>query len=390
SHGEIGCAELGKERKPSRFYKSLATASDTFLKDTAVRPEDVASMLYTSGTTSNPKGVLITHANYVHAGEVMSKSIRLSPDDRQFIVLPLFHANAQYYSTMSALTVGASIALTERFSASRYFKQAKRANATVGSLFAAPIRMILRQPYDPKDADNPLRTVWFAQTITPAQLEEFERKFDVKLLQLYGMTETVSTPLMNPIDGVRKNMGIGRPVLGAEVKLVDDSGQEVPPGEVGQILVKGVPGRTLMQGYFNNSSATQDALREGWLYTGDNARMDEEGYFYFVDRLKDMIKRSGENVAAGEVEKVILEHPAVFDCAVIGVPDEVRDESIVAYVILREGQTANPEGILDFCRQRLAKFKVPEAIEFIGELPRTSVGKIQKHVLRKLHQEGQA
>ncbi|SFJ66686.1 AMP-binding protein [Thermoflavimicrobium dichotomicum] len=350
--------------------------------------EDVAAMMYTSGTTSRPKGVLITHANYLYAGEVMSKSIRLTPDDRPFIVLPLFHANAQYYSTMSALTVGASIAMTERFSASRYFKQAKRLGATVGSLFAAPIRMILRQKYDPADRDHNLRVVWFAQTVTEEQLETFEKNYNTKLLQLYGMTETIGTPLMNPIDGVRKNMGIGKPVLGYEVKVVDDFGNEVPQGEVGELIVKGVPGRTLMKGYFNNQQATEEALKEGWLYTGDNVRMDEEGYFFFVDRKKDMIKRAGENVAANEIEKVITQHPGVFDCAVIGIPDEIRDESIKAYVVLREGHQVSPDEIISFCQTRLAKFKVPEYVEFVTELPRTSVGKIQKHILRKMHQEG--
>lgn len=350
--------------------------------------EDVAAMMYTSGTTSRPKGVLITHANYLYAGEVMSKSIRLTPEDRQFIVLPLFHANAQYYSSMSALTVGASIAMTERFSASRYFKQAKRLGATVGSLFAAPIRMILRQKFDPADRSHNLRMIWFAQTVTEEQLAAFEENYNTKLLQLYGMTETIGTPLMNPLDGVRKNMGIGRPVLGYEVKIVDDCGNEVPQGEVGELIVKGVPGRTLMKGYFNNQQATDEALKDGWLYTGDNVRMDEEGYFFFVDRKKDMIKRAGENVAANEIETVIAEHPGVFDCAVIGIPDEIRDETIKAYIVLREGHHVSPEEIRSFCQARLAKFKVPEFVEFVAELPRTSVGKIQKHILRNMHQEG--
>ena len=148
--------------------------------------EDVAAMLYTSGTTSKPKGVQITHANYIFTGEVMSKSIRLTPNDRQFIVLPLFHGNAQYYSTMSALIVGGSIAITEKFSASRYFKQAKRLGVTVGSLFAAPIRMILAQAYDPNDQHHSLRVIWFAQSVAEDQLNDFERKFGVSLLQMYG------------------------------------------------------------------------------------------------------------------------------------------------------------------------------------------------------------
>ncbi|BCJ86246.1 AMP-binding protein [Effusibacillus dendaii] len=350
--------------------------------------EDVAAMLYTSGTTSKPKGVQITHANYLFTGEVMSKSIRLSPDDRQFIVLPLFHGNAQYYSAMSAFVVGASIAITERFSASRYFKQAKRLGATVGSLFAAPIRMILAQNYDPADQDNSLRIIWFAQSVTQEQLTMFEDKYNVSLLQMYGMTETVGVPLMNPIDGIRKNMSIGRPTIGYEVKVVDEEGKEVPTGQVGQIVVKGIPGRTLMKGYFKNPVATAEALRDGWLYTGDNARIDDDGYFYFVDRIKDMIKRAGENVAANEVESVLAEHPSVYEAAVIGIPDPMRDEAIKAYVILHNNHDISEEELLSYCRERLAKFKVPDSIEFISEFPRTSVGKIQKQVLRQRNEEG--
>jgi crotonobetaine/carnitine-CoA ligase len=350
--------------------------------------EDVAGMLYTSGTTSKPKGVQVTHANYLYTGEVMSKSIRLSPDDRQFIVLPLFHGNAQYYSAMSALTVGASIAITEKFSASRYFKQAKRLGATVGSLFAAPIRMILAQTYDPADQNHAIRVIWFAQSVTQEQLIEFEEKYHVPLLQMYGMTETIGIPLMNPIDGIRKNMSVGKPTIGYEVKVVDEQGKEVPTGQAGQIIVKGIPGRTLMKGYFNNPAATAEALRDGWLYTGDNARLGEDGYFYFVDRIKDMIKRAGENVAANEVESVLAEHPSVYEAAVIGIPDDVRDEAIKAYVILRREHDVSEEELIAYCRGRLAKFKVPDSIEFIDEFPRTSVGKVQKHILRRMQEEG--
>ena len=347
--------------------------------------EDVAAMLYTSGTTSKPKGVQITHANYIFTGEVMSKSIRLTPNDRQFIVLPLFHGNAQYYSTMSALIVGGSIAITERFSASRYFKQAKRLGVTVGSLFAAPIRMILAQAYDPNDQHHSLRVIWFAQSVAEDQLNDFERKFGVSLLQMYGMTETVGVPLMNPLDGIRKNMSIGKPTIGYEVKIVDENGHEVPDGQAGQIIVKGIPSRSLMKGYYKDTKATSETLKDGWLYTGDNGRIGEDGYFYFVDRVKDMIKRAGENVAANEVESVLAAHPSIYESAVIGIPDAMRDEAILAYVILRENETSTEEELMNYCRERLAKFKVPDAIEFVDEFPRTSVGKVQKHILRKMH-----
>ena len=344
--------------------------------------EDVVSIMYTSGTTSKPKGCLITHANYLHVGQVVSKSIRLSPEDRALIVLPFFHGNGQYYMFMPALTVGGSVAITERFSASQYIKQAKRLGATVGSLFAAPIRMILAQDYDESDKNNPLRMVFFAQSVTEQQFSEFETKFDVPLLQLYGMTETVVPPLMNPLDGARENLSIGRPVITAEVKLIDDDGKEVGFNEPGQIIIKGVPGRTIMKGYFKNEKATNETIQDGWLHTGDKAMLTEEGYFYFVDRKKDMFKRAGENVAAIEVETAIMEHPAVYEAAVVSVPDEIRDEAIKGFVILKKGENITEEELLEHCRQHLAKFKVPDEIEFVEDFPRTSVGKIQKHKLK--------
>ncbi|HWL12909.1 MAG TPA: AMP-binding protein, partial [Ureibacillus sp.] len=364
------------------FDHLLRTASIDTNRFPEVSPEDVVGMLYTSGTTSKPKGVQVTNANYLYTGELMSKSVQVTEDDRMFIVLPLFHGNAQYYSTMSALVAGGSIALTEKFSASRYFKQAKSLGGTVGSLFAAPIRMILAKDYDAADHENPIRLVMFAQSIAEHQVKEFEEKFDLKLLHMYGMTETVGIPLINPLNGVRKNQSIGRPSIGYEVKLIDENGVEVERGAVGQIAVKGVPGRTIMKQYFKNEEATMQALQDGWLLTGDNARIGEDGYFYFVDRVKDMIKRSGENVAAQEVESVLTQHLAVYESAVIGVPDDMRDEAIKAFVILNKGMSVTEAELIDFCKARLAKFKVPDSIEFVQDFPRTPVGKIQKHLLR--------
>jgi crotonobetaine/carnitine-CoA ligase len=159
--------------------------------------------------------------------------------------------------------------------------------------------------------------------------------------------------------------------------------------ERGEIVVRGLPGWSLMKGYYRNPEATAGTLRENWLHSGDNARRDGDGYFFFVDRVKDMIKRSGENVAATEVESVMMQHPAVFECAVIGVPDEIRDEKIKAVVVLESGARATESELRSWCAERLAKFRVPELIEFRDNLPRTSVGKIQKHILRREHQERQ-
>jgi len=370
------------------FGGLLADCPETPPKVPAPAPTDEAAILYTSGTTARPKGVLVTHANYLCAGETVARAVRLTPEDRQLCVLPLFHGNAQYYSTMSALVAGASVALMARFSASRYFDQAIAHRCTVSSLFAAPIRMLLAQPRRPEHARNDLRAVIFAQSVTPAQLDEWEERFRAPLLQLWGMTETMGPPIINPFDGERRNMSMGRPAPGYTSRLVDESGRPVARGEIGQIVVQGEPGLSLMKGYYKNPEATAGTLRGGWLWSGDNARQDDDGYYHFVDRAKDMIKRAGENVAASEVEAVIREHPGVFDCAVIGVPDEMRDEAILAVVVPRGEEEGRPpaalteDEVIGWCRERLAGFRVPQFVRFRAELPRTSVGKIRKHILR--------
>ena len=270
---------------------------------------EVVGILYTSGTTSRPKGVLVTNANYIVAGETVAKALSLTSDDRNLVVLPLFHGNAQYYSTMGTVVSGASMVLSSRFSASGYFDQAIRHRCTVSSLFSAPMRMLLAQPVRREHADNCLRAIIFAQSLTPRQLDEWQERFNAPLMQIWGMTETMGPPLMNPLHYRRDNMSVGLPAMGYCVRLVDDQGNDVAPGEPGQIIVAGEAGRTLMKGYFKNPDATRETIRDGWLWSGDNARLDENGYFHFVDRAKDMIKRSGENVAASEVEAVILSPP---------------------------------------------------------------------------------
>lgn len=368
---------------PRTFAQHLEGASSAPPAFVEVSQDDVA-ILYTSGTTSRPKGCLITHANYIHAGEAVAQHAGIRHEDRNYVVLPYLHGNAQYYSAMSALVAGATVVFTDRFSASRFWEIGAQHAVTVLSLFAAPIRMLLAQPSKPLPGDRP-RLAVFAQNVTPGQLYEWQQRFDVPLLQIYGMTEQLGWPLANPLHGRRDNMSIGRPTLPFRCRVINDAGDDVSPGTAGQLLVHGIAGLSLMRGYYKNPEATADAIREGWLWTGDNVREREDGLFEFVDRAKDMIKRAGENVAASEVEAVLKDHPAVFDTAVIGVPDSIRDEAIKAYVVLRPAQAATAQELIDWCTSRLAKFRVPESIEFRSELPRMSVGKIQKRLLRAEH-----
>jgi crotonobetaine/carnitine-CoA ligase len=373
------CPSLADVIEARPLEPLLADLPDT-PPDVAVASSDEISMQYTSGTTSKPKGVLLTHANYVYGGEAMSKAMRVGPDDRHLIVLPLFHAGAQLHAVLPMLLAGGSMALMERFSASRFVDQATRHGATLAALFAAPIRMLLAQPPTDRDGATRLRAVSYAQNVTVAQFEEWHARFRAPLMQIWGMTETMSLPLLQPLDLPRKPLAMGMPVLGYECKVVDEAGREVAPGTVGELVVKGEPGVSLMKGYFKNPEATAATLRDGWLHSGDQAWMDEDGYFFFVDRKKDMIKRAGENVSASEVEETLKQHAAVFDAAVVGVADPVRDQAIKAYVIRRAGARCDADELIAWCGARLSTFKVPSFIEFREEFPRTSVGKIQKHL----------
>ena len=343
---------------------------------------DLAAILYTSGTTSKPKGVLITNDNYLAVGRASADHYGITEADRWLIVLPFFHANAQYYCTMSALVTGGSIAVMPRFSATLWGSQAVRHQATCASLFAAPIRMILANPEGPDDHKATLRFVMFAQSISTAQAVEFERRFNTLILHGYGMTETVLPPTLNPVSTERRYDSMGQALPGVALRLVDEDGADVPVDTPGNLLVRGVMGETIAAGYLGRRDATNETFVNGWLHTGDVARRDADGFFYFVDRTKDMIKRAGENISAGEIERVVSEHPSVFECAAIGVPDEMRDEAIVVYVVPNADIPFDADALMDWCRERMAKFKVPREFVAIDELPRTSVGKIRKQELR--------
>jgi crotonobetaine/carnitine-CoA ligase len=284
---------------------------------------------------------------------------------------------------MSALVTGASIALGPRFSASGWARQAVSMKATIASMFAAPIRMLLASPTQPDEAACRLRLTIFGQSLSTDQVKEFERRFGTTLVQLYGMTETVAPPTFNPVFGGCRPETIGRPLPHAQLRITNPDGVEVSTGETGELLVHGVPGETIMAGYLNQPEITAATIVDGWLHTGDVVSRDEDGYLTFIDRTKDMIKRSGENVAASEVEQVLNSHPAVLESAVIGIPDELRDEAIVAFVVLAEPAQVSEAELLGWATERLSRFKVPETIQVIDALPRTSVGKVRKVELRE-------
>ena len=335
-----------------------------------------AAVLFTSGTTGTPKGVEITQANYAFAGATMAAASSLEPHHRQLVVLPMFHANAQFYSVASAIWAGASVALMHTFSPGGFLTQAARHRVTHASLFAAPIRMILSRGATPI-AGVALQHCWYAMNITHDQHETLSSLLGCRPRQLYGMTETLPAVLTEPAeDPVPDSMGCE--TLGCCVDLQD-----------GEIVVGGEPGITLFAGYLDDPTTTAANFSNGWFQTGDRAHRGDDGRFWFEGRRSDVLKVAGENVSTVEVEQVISAFPGVLEVAVVGRPDELRDEVPVAFVVASD-PAAPPDirAVHEWCRQRLTKGKRPRDITLVDQLPRTSVGKIRKFVLRDETSEG--
>ena len=342
---------------------------------------DRAAVMFTSGTTGAPKGVEITQANYAFAGATMAAAGGLRSDDRQLVVLPLFHANAQYYSFASAVWVGASVALMHTFSASGFLSQAARHEATFASLFAAPIRMILSRGNEPVPGVR-LRHCWFAMNISVDQHAELTSLFGCAPRQLYGMTETIPAVLTDRgAAPLPSSMGTASP--GCEVDVQRADGTTCDADEVGDVVVRGEPGVTLFAGYLDDPDTTARSFRGGWFLTGDRAHRDTTGRFFFDGRRSDVLKVAGENVSTVEVEQVLCAHTGVLEAAVVGKPDPVRDEVPVAFVVLRDPHSGiTADDLHAWCADRLTKSKRPRDINFVDELPRTSVGKIRAFLLR--------
>lgn len=356
----------------------------------AVPPDAPLEIIFTSGTTSLPKGVVLTHANWLWSGERASHSYRIVEHDRLLTALPLFHVNAQSFTLLAAMTVGATAIFLETYSASRFVAQLRRHGATHTCLVAMLLRTLLAQPDRPDDQDHAVWRASYAINVPTADKEAFERRFGIELLNGYGLSEAMTEVSVCPVYGQKRWPSIGPPAFGREVRLVDAEGNEVPPGEVGEITVRGVPGRTIMKEYYKDPAATRQTIVDGWLHTGDNGYFDDAGYLYFFDRTKDLIKRAGENVSASEVEVVLVDHPAVAAAAVVGVPDPVRDEAVMAFIVPEAGQTLTEHDIIEHCRQHLAEFKIPTVMEFHDALPTTSIGKVEKKELRRMVQDAAA
>lgn len=345
--------------------------------------DDTCLIVYTSGTTGFPKGAMHSQRNFVTGGEAFVQRVYLQDDDRVMIVLPLFHINALFYSLAGTLAAGCSMVIVPRFSASTFWQAVVDTGATEVNIIEAIGTILKARPRSEFRPGHKLRAVY---GIRESVADTFRDEFGVPHgIGGYGMTE-IPGVTCNPVEGLRKkgSMGpIGRHPdpqrAWAQCRVVDETGHDVPDGTVGELWVK-TP--IVMQGYFRDPEQTQAAFRDGWFMTGDLVRRDGDGYFFFVSRRKDIIRRRGENIAGAELDRVVGSHPAVLEAAAIPVPSALGEDDILVAVLLKPGERASAEDIAQWCRERLAPMKVPRYVAFVDELPHTPTHKVLKAQLR--------
>lgn len=400
------CADKAKEavakmeNKPSMFvFRGEPTRSEarftelfSYEKYEArdVSLDTLALLIYTSGTTGKPKGVMLTHQNVLAAIEGFSEFLRLDESDRSYLILPLFHVNSIHLTLSAPLSKGGSVVLTNRFKAESFVINVARYKPTYTIGVPTVFRMLDELPEE-QIRSYDLSSLKFAlcggAPFTVAEFEKIQKKFPFKILEAYGLSEATVCSTSNPIDGKHKVGSIGIPLPGQQVKIIDEQGVELSPYEKGELLIKG---KVVMKGYLNDEVKTKETIKDGWLYTGDIAYQDEDGYLYIVDRKKEMIIRGGINIYPKEIEQVIYELPYIKEVAIVGVPDEKYGEEVVGYVAVYENTQVTEAEIINYCKQKIANYRCPKRIYFLDSLPKNSVGKISKHKLVELSKKDES
>ena len=362
----------------------MATHPPTF-NAVATHPDDTAVILYTSGTTGQPKGAELTHSNMVMNARLTDNMFRHEEHEVQLIVLPLFHSFGQTVQMNSGFYIRATLVLLPRFDPDAVLAALEKEAVTLFSGVPTMYWALLNHPdahkYDLEKIANTLRLCASGGAAMPVEvMKAFEQKFNVKILEGYGLSETSPVASFNRVNRPSKPGSIGLPVWGVDMRIVDEVDNEVGVGELGEVVIKG---HNVMKGYYRRPEANEIAFRNGWFHTGDIGRKDEDGYIYIVDRVKDMIIRGGFNVYPREIEEVLMTHPAVSLASVIGVPHDQYGEEIKAFVVLKADAALREEELMAWSKENMASYKYPRLIEFRDTLPMTATGKILKTELRQ-------
>ena len=379
--GEEGGIEPTAQRPVANFHAMVDAASpQPFVPAQPVRCTDLLLIAYTSGTTGPSKGSMLSHAAALTYGTSAAETQGYRASDIFYVCLPLFHNNGLLAASGAALVCGASVVLSRRFSVSKFLGEIREHRATITNFLGAMSSFLWSQPPSPSDDDHCLRLVSMAPT--PKYAAEFERRFGLCAMNNYGLSDYGMATSFTQWDPRGKLGSIGRPRRGVQVKIVDDDDFEVPDGEVGEIVLRmDDPWRGTM-GYYKMPEATLASRRNLWFHTGDRGVRDADGYFWFVDRKKDCIRRRGENISAFEVEQIIATHPEVGDAAVFPVATATNDEEVAAVIVRKPGSTLDELALVAHCQKNMAYFMVPRYIQFRDAMPTTMSQKVEKFKLR--------
>ena len=378
----LGALETQKSheiRIPMISYDAFFNHSEDAV-DIKVYPWDPISIVYTSGTTGLSKGALGPHKFWIVVAEKLLDYRDGSKDDIFYTFLPLYHFNAQVLTTLTALVAEAEMVLSDRFSASRFWDEIRAFGATQFNYLGAVIPILAKQPVKEDDQDNPAR-IAFGAGCPAAIMEEVETRFGIKCLEGFGMTE-IGIPIHVKVDD-RRPGSCGKPMDIYDVRLFDDEDNEVPIGDVGEIVFRPKEPSIMMSEYYNMPDKTMEVCRNLWFHTGDLGRMDEDGYFYFVDRKKDALRRRGENISSFEVERAINTHPKILESAAVAVKSGLAEDEVKICVVLKPGESLDYEELIHYANDRMPYFAVPRYVEFMDKLPKTPTERVQKYILKE-------
>jgi carnitine-CoA ligase len=376
----VGDGDLPELPFTVQSYDGLMSEANNRPVEEPILPGDPSVILFTSGTTGPSKGVVLSHSANFSVAKTACGLMGYTDKDTLYTVFPLFHVNARYTTVLVGLLTGASVVMHNRFSASRFWEICWEEGVTAFNFMGSMLTILMKQPERPDDADHPVRKAYGAPT--PVEIyDSFQERFNVRISEVYGSTE-LGTVAANPASSFRKG-ACGQIVPIYECRILDGDGFSCPPGVPGEIAVRPKKPGVMFDGYYGNAEATVKSWQDLCFHTGDIGRMDEDGYLYFLDRKKDVIRRKGENISSYEVESVLNDHPAIREAVVVGVPSDLSEEEVLAVAVLKEGETLSPEELLDFCQKRMAYFAVPRYVRFVAELPRTPSQRVEKYRLRK-------